>query len=245
MSPSVHEIAAGIYRISTFLPDVGPGGFTMNQYLVDADEPMLFHLGPRRMFPAVAAAVARIVPVERLRWLSFGHVESDECGSMNAWLDAAPDATVAFNELGCQVSLDDLADRAPRRTSAEDVHDLGGHRMRTVQTPHVPHGWEAQVLFDETTSTLFCGDLFTRLGDAPAIVHDDDPIGPALVAEDVFGATAVTAATGPTIRRLADLQPRTLALMHGPAFAGDCVAALHGLADAYEARFTAGHAVRA
>lgn len=239
MQTSVHEIAEGIYRISTLLPDVAPGGFLMNQYLIDADEPMLFHLGPRRMFPLVAPAVGRIVPIERLRWLSFGHVESDECGAMNAWLEAAPDATVAFNELGCGVSLDDLADRAPERTSEDVVHDLGGHRIRTLLTPHVPHGWEAQVLFDETTGTLFCGDLFTRIGDAPAIVHDTDPVGPALEAEDLFAATAVTASTAPTLRRLADLQPRTLALMHGPAFVGDGAAALRDLADAYEARLYA------
>ncbi|WP_232666923.1 AAA family ATPase [Pseudonocardia sp. TRM90224] len=209
-----------------------------------APVPMLFHLGPRRMFPAVAAAVERIVPAERLRWLSFGHVESDECGSMNAWLSAAPGAAVAFNTLGCMLSLDDLADRPPRRTSEDDVHDIGGHRIRTLMTPHLPHGWEAQVVFDETTRTLFCGDLFTRTGDTPAIVHHDDPVGPAIAAEDLFGYTAVTAATAPTLRRLADLQPRTLALMHGPAFAGDCVAALHGLGDAYEARFSAACAVR-
>jgi flavorubredoxin len=239
MQPSVHEIATGIYRISTLLPDVAPGGFLMNQFLIDGDEPMLFHLGPRRMFPLVAAAVGRIMPIERLRWLSFGHVESDECGAMNAWLDAAPDATVAFNELGCQVSLDDLADRPPKRTAEDRAHELGGHRIRTFLTPHLPHGWEAQVLFDDTTGTLFCGDLFTRVGDGPAIVHDVDPVGPALEAEDLFGATALTTSTGPMLRRLADLQPRTLALMHGPAFAGDGAAALRDLADSYEARFAA------
>jgi flavorubredoxin len=240
MQTSVHEIADGIHRLSTCVPDAAPGGLTFNQYLIDADEPMLFHLGPRRMFPLVREAVARVLPVERLRWLSFGHVESDECGAMNAWLGAAPAAEVMFNELGCLVSVEDLADRAPRPMADDGTHDLGGHRVRVLQTPHVPHGWEAQVLFDETTGTLFCGDLFTQVGDGPAIVHDADLIGPALTAEDMFGATALTASTAPTLRRLADLEPRTLALMHGPAFVGDCAAALRDLADAYEARLTAG-----
>jgi flavorubredoxin len=240
MQTSVHEIADGIHRLSTCVPEVAPGGLTFNQYLIDADEPMLFHLGPRRMFPLVAEAVARVLPVPRLRWLGFGHVESDECGAMNAWLGAAPAAEVVFNELGCMVSLEDMADRPPRPMADDGVQELGGHRVRVLRTPHVPHGWEAQVLFDETTATLFCGDLFTQLGDGPAIVHDADLTGPALVAEDLFGATGITASTAPTLRRLADLEPRTLALMHGPAFVGDCAGALRDLADAYEARFTAG-----
>lgn len=240
MQTSVHEIADGVYRLSTCVPDAVPGGFTFNQYLVDADEPTLFHLGPRRMFPLVAEAVGRVMPVERLRWLSFGHVESDECGAMNAWLEAAPGAEVVFNELGCMVSVDDLADRPPQHMVDDGTYQLGGHDLRALLTPHVPHGWEAQVLFDETTRTLFCGDLFTQVGDGPALVHDADLVTPAMAAEAMFGATALTAATAPTLRRLADLEPRTLALMHGPAFAGDGAAALRGLADAYEARMTPG-----
>jgi flavorubredoxin len=121
----------------------------------------------------------------------------------------------------------------------EGTYELGGHHMRALLTPHVPHGWEAQVLFDETTRTLLCGDLFTQVGDSPAIVHDTDLVGPAVAAEDMFGATALTASTAPTLRRLAALEPRTLALMHGPAFAGDCARALSDLADAYEARLAA------
>lgn len=238
MQTSVHEIAEGIYRLSTCVDDV-PGGFLLNQYLVDADEPLLFHAGPRGMFPLVAEAAAKVVDLARLRWVSFGHVESDECGAMNRWLEAAPASEVLFNELGCFVSLDDLADRPPQRVADGEVRDLGGHRIRTIVTPHVPHGWEAQVLFDETTRTLLCGDLFTRIGDGPALVHDVDLITPAMEAEDMFGATCLTPATAPTLRRLAALEPRTLALMHGPAFAGDCTAALHDLADAYEVRLAA------
>jgi flavorubredoxin len=137
------------------------------------------------------------------------------------------------------VSLDDLADRPPRRVADGEVRDLGGHLMRTVVTPHVPHGWEAQVLFDETTRTLLCGDLFTRTGNGPALVHDTDLVTPAMEAEDMFRGTCLTPSTAPTLRGLADLEPRTLALMHGPAFAGDCGTALRDLADAYEARLAA------
>jgi flavorubredoxin len=239
MQTSVHEIADRVYRLSTCVPDAAPGGFTFNQYLIDGDEPLLFHTGPRRMFPLVSEAVAKVITLDRLRWVSFGHVESDECGAMNQWLATAPSAQVLFNGLGCMVSLDDLADRPPIPVVDDSPRDLGGHRIRTIVTPHVPHGWEAQVLYDETTATLLCGDLFTRTGDGAALVHDADLIEPALAADDLFGATCLTASTAPTLRKLADLAPRTLALMHGPAFAGDGAAALRDLADAYESRFAA------
>jgi flavorubredoxin len=237
MQTNTHEIAEGVYRLSTTVQEAAPGGFTFNQYLIDGEEPMLFHTGARGLFPLVSDAVGRVVDVERLRWISFGHVEADECGAVNHWLAAAPDAQVAFNPLGCMVSLNDLCDREPRMLPDGEVIDLGGHRVRTIATPHVPHGWEAQVMFDETTRTLFCGDLFSQVGEPPAIVHDSDVVAAALVAEDIFGATGLTPSTAPTIRAMADLEPRTLALMHGPAFAGDCRQALLDLADAYEARF--------
>jgi flavorubredoxin len=239
MQTTVYEIADRVYRLSTCVPEVAPGGFTFNQYLLDGDEPLLFHTGPRRMFPLVAEAVAKVIPVDRLRWVSFGHVEADECGAMNEWLAAAPSAQVLFNALGCQVSVDDLADRPPVPVTDDSARDIGGHRVRTIVTPHVPHGWEAQVLYDVETGTLLCGDLFTRTGDGAALVHDADLVEPALAADDLFGATCLTPSTAPALRGLADLSPRTLALMHGPAFAGDGAGALRALADAYEARFTA------
>jgi flavorubredoxin len=239
MQTNVHEIADGVHRLSTCIPEVAPGGFTFNQYLIDAEEPLLFHTGPRQMFDLVAPAAAQVLDLDRLRWISFGHVESDECGAMNRWLEAAPQASVTFNGLGVDVSLADLADRPPVVASDTDPLDIGGHRLHTIPTPHVPHGWEAQVMYDETTGTLFCGDLLTQIGDGPALVHDVDLIEPALAAEDMFGATCLTAATAPTLRRLADLAPRTLALMHGPAFVGDCARALRELADAYDERFRA------
>jgi flavorubredoxin len=229
------EIADRIYRISTVVPAIGPTGFTFNQFLVDAEQPLLFHTGHRSMFGAVREQIARIVPPERLRWITFGHVESDECGSMNEFLAVAPAAQVAHGELGCMVSLNEMVDRPPRPLSDGEVLDLGGKQVRHLDTPHVPHGWEARVLFEESTGTLLCGDLFTHLGDGPPLTSDD-LVAPAEQAEDVFRATCLTPSTGLTLRRLAELEPRTLALMHGSSFNGDCRSALLRLADGYDAR---------
>lgn len=237
MQTRTDEIADGIYRFSTLVTDAAPGGFTFNQFLVLGEEPLLFHTGARRMFPLVSEAVARVVPLAKLRWITFGHVESDECGAMNLFLAAAPNATVAHGALGCAVSLDDLCDRAPRALADGEVLDLGGKRVRHIDTPHVPHNWEARVLFEETTKTLFCGDLFTRIGDGPALT-DDDILGPALEAETMFKATALAATTAPTIRRLAALEPNTLAIMHGSSSSNGCREALLGLADGYDSLFT-------
>ncbi len=234
MEPTVDEITDGIYRISTYLPEVAPpAGFTMNQFLVVADEPLLFHTGPRGLFPLVAEAVAKVIPVASLRWITFGHVESDECGSMNMWLAAAPHAQVAHGAIGCMVSLDDLCDRPPRALADGEVLDLGGKQVRHIDTPHVPHGWEARVLYEETTRTLLCGDLFTQVGGGPAVTTDD-VVEPAMAAEAVFHATCLAPQTANTLRALGDLAPSTLAIMHGPSFQGDGGKALYQLAARYE-----------
>jgi flavorubredoxin len=232
METSVAEIAPSIYRLSTYIPEAD---FMFNQFLIDAEQPLLFHTGLRSLFPLVSSAVGRIIPIDRLRWITFGHVEADECGSMNSWLLAAPHSQVAHGALGCEVSVNDLADRPPRSLQDGEVIDLGGKRVRRIETPHVPHGWDAGLLFEETTSTLFCGDLFTTVGAGPALT-ENDITGPALNAEDLFGATCLTPATGETIRSLADLQPTVLGVMHGPAYAGDCPQALRDLASAYDDR---------
>ncbi len=217
-----------------------PDGFTFNQFLIDADEPMLFHCGQRMLFEAVSEAVGRITPVDRLRWISFGHVEADESGAMNAWLAAAPHATVVHGQLACDVSLNDLADRLPRALVSGEVLDLGGKRMRWIDTPHVPHGWEAGVMYEETAGTLFCGDLFTHVGD-PAPLTEADILGPAIAAEDMFGAMAKGPGAAAILRDLAALSPATLALMHGSSFRGDGAAPLRGLADYCErSRLAAG-----
>jgi flavorubredoxin len=226
------EIADDIFRISTFVADAG---MSFNQILINADEPLLFHTGMRALFPLVSDAVSKVLPLTSLRWISFGHVEADECGSMNQWLGAAENAEVAFGGLGCMVSVNDLADRPPRSLDDGDVIDLGGKRVRYLATPHVPHGWEAGLLFEETTSTLLCGDLFTQLGDEPAMCHES-PMEPTIVAEDTFGYSTLALSTAPTVERLAELEPTTLALMHGPTYAGDGNQWLSDLAANYRQR---------
>jgi len=238
MDTRIDEVADLIYRFSTFVPEVGPTGFTFNQYLIVDDDPLLFHTGPRALFPHLVDAINSVTPVQGLRWITFGHVESDECGAMNQFLAAAPESQVAHGALGCMVSLDDLADRPPVPWADGQVIEIGRHSIRHIDTPHVPHGWESRVLFEETTRTLFCGDLFTHLGDGPALASHDI-VDAALVAEDVFGATCLTPSTGPTIRALADLAPTSLAVMHGTCFTGDAGAALTTLADAFDDRLRA------
>jgi len=233
METKTHEIADGIFRFSTYVPDITPDGFTFNQFLIRAEEPLLFHSGPRGMFPLISAAVAKVIPLKELRWLTFGHVEADECGSMNEWLAAAPACQVAHGGVGVMVSLNDLADRPPRPLQDGEVLDLGDHRVRHIDTPHVPHGWEARVLYDETTRTLLCGDLFTHTGDGPPLVSGDI-VGPSRSAEEMFHFGALAPSTGPAIRALADLDPDVLATMHGSSFNGDAPGALRELADMYE-----------
>jgi flavorubredoxin len=241
METHTDEIADRIYRLSTFVPDVGPTGLTFNQFLIDDDEPLLFHTGPRAMFPLVSAAISAVMPLERLRWITFGHLEADECGAMNLFLAAAPMAQVAHGVTGCLVSLNDLCDRPPVAMTDGQVLELGQHRVEHLDTPHVPHAWEARVLFEQATGTLLCGDLLTQLGDPPAVT-DDDVVAAAAHAEDVFAASCLTPQTAPTVRRLAGLTPTTLAIMHGSTYQGDGAVALRALADDYEARLVAGSA---
>ena len=230
MQTFTHEIAPGIFRFSTLVPGITPDGFGFNQFLILADEPMLFHCGPRMMFPLVSEAAKKVVDLDRIRWISFGHVESDECGSMNAWLAASPQAQVVHGELACNVSLNDMADRAPRALADDEVLDIGGKRMRFLATPHVPHGWEAGVFYEEAGGTLLCGDLFAHTGNGPAVTQGD-VVGPALAAEGMFHAMSMAPNTRSVLQRLASLQPKTLAVMHGSSFQGDGAAALMALAE--------------
>jgi flavorubredoxin len=238
METRIDEIADRVFRLSTFVPDVGPTGFTFNQFVVDDEEPLLFHTGPRAMFPLVSQALGSVVPLERLRWITFGHVEADECGAMNLLLAAAPRAQVAHGAVGCMVSLNDLADRPPVPLADGQVLELGRHRVRHIDTPHVPHGWEARVLYEEATGTLLCGDLLTQLGDPPALTTDD-VVAAAGEAEDLFHASCLTPQTAPTVRALAELAPTTLAVMHGSSVSGDGAGVLRRLADDYDARLAA------
>ncbi|HSL52352.1 MAG TPA: MBL fold metallo-hydrolase [Candidatus Deferrimicrobiaceae bacterium] len=233
METRVDEVAERIYRLSTFLPAVGPRGLTFNQFLVDAEQPLLFHCGQRALFPAVSQAAARIMDLRRLRWITFSHIEADECGALNEWLDAAPAATVTHGAIGCAIWLNDQAPRPPRALADNEVLDLGGRRVRRLDTPHVPHCWDAGLLYEETTGTLFTSDLFTHAGD-PVAVTDGDIMGPAIEAEKQFGYTALTPGTGATIRRLAKLAPRTLAVMHGSSYSGAGAPVLETLAGFYD-----------
>lgn len=236
MSTRIDEIGPGIFRLSLFTPHVAPpAGFTFNHFLVMGDEPLLFHCGKRKMFPLLAEAVAKIMPLPRLRWIGFGHFEADECGAMNEWLAAAPHAELMHGMVGCRVSVEDMADRPPRLLASGEVVDIGGKRIRYIDTPHVPHGWDAGVIYEETSGTLFCGDLFSHTGD-PAPLTESELVTPAMAANDITYSTSLTPATAPTLRKLAGLAPRTLAVMHGSSFAGDGAAQLHGLADAYDQR---------
>jgi flavorubredoxin len=230
----IDEIAPDVFRLSTLVPEVAPpAGFTFNQFVVRGDEPFVFHTGMRALFPLVSDAIGRVIGgVDRLRWISFAHVEADECGAMNQLLAAAPAAQVVHGPLTCMVSLNDLADRPPVAMGDEPL-DIGGHRLRFIATPHVPHNWESGLWFDETTRTLLAGDLFTALGD-PVPVVDDDLVEAAIVAENVFHATSIGVATAPTIRTLAELAPATLAVMHGSSYRGDGAGQLRRLADYYE-----------
>lgn len=237
MQTKIDEIADGIYRLSTYVPEIAPpAGFAFNSFLIRGDTPLLFHTGLRKMFPFNREAVAKLIPVESLRWIAFGHYEADECGAMNDWMAVAPDAEVAHGQTGVMVSLNDMADRAPRALADGEVIDLGGgKRLRYIDTPHTPHGWDAGVMYEESTGTLLCGDLFTQLGDNPALTTRDI-VGPAIQGEDLFQYSALAPGMGSAIRRLAPLKPKTLALMHGPSFQGDGAAALHALADHYDRR---------
>ncbi|MEJ8574291.1 MBL fold metallo-hydrolase [Microbaculum marinum] len=239
METQVSEIADGIFRLSTYVPDIAPpAGFTFNQFVVLGEEPLMFHTGLRKMFSLNHAALVRLLSPERLRWIAYGHFEADECGAMNEWLAAAPHATPAHGQTGVDVSLNDFSDRAPRILQDGEVIDLGaGKRVRFIDTPHTPHGWDAGVLYEESTGTLLCGDLFTQLGNDRATT-DGDIVGPAAAAEDIFRYSALNPGMGATLRGLADLAPRTLALMHGPAFTGDGSAALRALAEEYDRRVT-------
>jgi flavorubredoxin len=240
MATRVDEIADGVFRISTWVAEVAPpAGFTFNQYLIRADEPLLFHCGPRGMFSPVSAAVAGVLPVESLRWISFGHIESDECGAMNQWLAAAPEAQVVHGMTACMVSLNDLADRPPRALADGERLDLGGKTVVWIDTPHVPHAWESGLMFEESTATLMCGDLFTQVGDGLPAVTSEDITPLAIRTEEGFHASALTAATGATIRALKRFAPARLAVMHGACFEGDCAGALDRLADYYDQAHTA------
>jgi flavorubredoxin len=228
---NVHEVANGIYRINTPVALPGGAGFSFNQYLIDDDEPLLFHTGPRRLFDLVAEAVASVVPLEKLRYVGFSHVESDECGSLNQWLAAAPHAVPLCGSVAAMVSIEDLADRPPRAMADDEVLSLGRHRVRWFDTPHLPHAWECGFLGEESTRTLLCGDLFTQGGaDLPALT-ESDILGPSEAFRRQLDYFSHSKHYRPMLERLAATAPATLACMHGSAWRGDGAGLLRALAD--------------
>ncbi len=231
---NVHEIAAGIYRISTPVPPSAmPGGFTFNQFLVVDEAPLLFHTGLRRMFPLVREAVAHVLgDVAKLRYVAFSHVEADECGSLNDWLAAAPAAVPVCSAIGASVSVNDLADRPPRPLADGEELSLGAKTMKWMDAPHLPHNWECGYMFEKSTRTLLCGDLFTHAGAEVAPLTESEVLGPAMELVRGMNYLAIEAGTRSLLEKLAATEPRTLALMHGSSFRGDGAALLRGLADA-------------
>ena len=228
---NVAEIAEGIYRINTPL-QIPAGDFSFNQYLIDDDAPLLFHTGPRRLFPHVGEAIAAVVPLARLRYIAFSHFEADECGALNELLAVAKDAQPLCGQVAAMVSVNDVADRPARALADGEVLSLGRHSVRWFDAPHVPHGWECGYLGESTTRTLFCGDLFTQPGTGERPLVDGDILGPSEAFRQAMDYYAHAPATRATLERLADTRPRTLACMHGSAWHGDGSALLRSLADA-------------
>jgi len=227
---TVDEIAAGIYRIST--PVVRPtGGFTYNQYLMVDEQPLLFHTGLRRMFPLVREAIAAVLPVERLRYISFSHVEADECGALNEFLAAAPDAVPLCGGIAARVSIADMADRAPQAVADGEAVALGTHTVRWIDAPHLPHAWECGYLFEETTRTLLCSDLFTQPGAEHPATTEGDILEPSERFRGQFDYFSHTRDARALIERIAATRPTTLACMHGAAWRGDGAALLRALGD--------------
>ncbi len=231
---NVHEIADGIVRISTPVPPSAmPGGFTFNQFLVVDDEPLLFHTGPRGLFPLVREAIAHVLgDLARLRWISFSHVEADETGALNELLAAAPQATPVCGPLAAMLSIQDLSDRPPRVLPEGEPLAIGRHELRWLDAPHVPHNWECGFMFESRTRTLLCGDLFTHGGaDLPALTQSD-VLGPAEALRAAMGGVAIEAGTRAILEKLARTEPTTLAIMHGSSYQGDGAASLRAMADA-------------
>lgn len=216
---NICEVGDGLYRINTPLPIPGQE-FSFNQYLLLADEPLLFHTGMRGLFPHVRDAVAKVIPVESLRHLAFSHVEADECGALNLWLEAAPQAAPLCGALAAMVSVGDLADRPPLGLADGETVDLGGRVVRWLDAPHVPHGWECGYLYEETGRTLFCGDLFTQPGTGAEPLVEGDILGPSEAFRQPMDYYAHGPNTADVLARLAATEPETLACMHGSAWRG-------------------------
>jgi flavorubredoxin len=229
----VDEVAAGIYRICTPL-DVIPGGFTFNSYLITDDEPLLFHTGYRKMFPITLEAISKVMPAEKLRWIGGSHFEGDEFGALNDLLAAAPQATPFGAEVGVLTSLNDFSTRPARGLGDGEEFSIGSRRMKWLYTPHVPHGWDCGVLFDVSTRTLLCGDLFTQAGSNMPPVTESEILTASEGMRGMMDYYAHATSTSAILERLAGLTPEMLACQHGSAYRGDASALLRALAATIE-----------
>jgi flavorubredoxin len=225
------EIAPDIYRISIFAEW---GNLQFNHFLVKDDEPLLFHTGLRGMHAEIREAVSKLINLSELRHISFSHFESDECGSLNEWLAAAPNADVICSQVGALVTVNDFIGRESRALADGATFATGKYRFRYCQTPHLPHGWDAGVLFEETQRTLLCSDLFHQIGDVEPLTAVDVVGRSHQAMKEYEGGVLAeyvpyTPLTAQNLKKLADLQPTTLAIMHGSSFTGDCARALGDL----------------
>ena len=231
----IDEIADQIYRISTPIPPgVIPVGFTFNQYLIVDDEPLLFHTGLRKLFPVVREAIESVMPVERLRHVSFSHFEADECGALNDFLAVAPQAAPLCSDIAAMVSVDDVSDRPARPLADGAEVTLGKHKVRWLYTPHVPHAWECGLLFEESTRTLLCGDLFTQGGHEHKPLTDGDILGPSEAMREGMDYYSHAKDTRQILEKVAATEPTTLACMHGSAWKGNGGELIRALADELE-----------
>jgi flavorubredoxin len=219
---NIAEIAEGIYRINTPVPPpVIPGGFSFNQYLILDDEPLLFHTGPRRMFDLVSEAIQKVMDIQKLRYVGLSHFEADECGSLNDFLHAAPNAQPLCGRIAAMTSINDMADRAPKVLADDEQLSLGKHTIRWFDTPHMPHGWECGLMLEEATRTFLCGDLFTQPGPGAVPLVETDIWGPSEALRQKLDYYSHSAASGQILKRLAEHDPASLACMHGSAWHGD------------------------
>ena len=230
----VDEIADGIFRIATPVREA-PGGFSFNQYLILDDEPLLYHSGPRQLLPLVREAIASVMPVERLSFLGFSHFENDECGALNHFLAAAPEAVPVCGRINGLVNADAF-DRPPRVLEDGEALSLGRHSVQWIDAPHLPHAWECGHLAEESTRTLLCGDLFTQGGAEHAPLTSGDILGPSEAFRRALDYYSQTRDVQALMAKLAATEPTTLACMHGSAWQGNGAALLRALADSLDAR---------
>jgi flavorubredoxin len=230
---TIAEIAEGIYRVHTPVPPgiiPLPGGFSFNQYLIVDDAPLLFHTGPRRMFPSVREAIQKVIPLNKLRYIGLSHFEADECGALNEFLAVAPDAEPVCSRVAAMASVNDVGDRPAKAMADGETLSLGKHTVRWLDCPHLPHGWECGYLMEEFTGTLLCGDLFTQPGAGDQPIIESDIFAPSESVRKRMDYFSHSTRTTAMLTRLADLKPRVLACMHGSAYRGDGAALLTELA---------------